>query len=117
MKDIGRNDPCFCGSGKKYKKCHLLEENISDGLENTEDTFALHPPEAYEGYNPTWVDLGLEQEDKWADIQRKYRVLAKKYHPDVSKGKEKHFARIKYCYESIKTVREVYKKKYGEEYP
>jgi preprotein translocase subunit SecA len=18
----GRNDPCFCGSGKKYKKCH-----------------------------------------------------------------------------------------------
>jgi len=18
---IGRNDPCFCGSGKKYKKC------------------------------------------------------------------------------------------------
>lgn len=23
MKRIGRNDPCFCGSGKKYKKCHL----------------------------------------------------------------------------------------------
>lgn len=21
--DIGRNDPCWCGSGKKYKKCHL----------------------------------------------------------------------------------------------
>jgi len=21
-KTIGRNDPCFCGSGKKYKKCH-----------------------------------------------------------------------------------------------
>jgi uncharacterized protein YecA (UPF0149 family) len=20
--DIGRNDPCHCGSGKKYKKCH-----------------------------------------------------------------------------------------------
>ncbi len=19
---IGRNDPCFCGSGKKYKRCH-----------------------------------------------------------------------------------------------
>lgn len=19
---LGRNDPCFCGSGKKYKKCH-----------------------------------------------------------------------------------------------
>jgi preprotein translocase subunit SecA len=24
-KKIGRNDPCFCGSGKKYKHCGLLE--------------------------------------------------------------------------------------------
>jgi preprotein translocase subunit SecA len=22
IEKIGRNDPCFCGSGKKYKKCH-----------------------------------------------------------------------------------------------
>ena len=22
---IGRNDPCFCGSGKKYKACGLLD--------------------------------------------------------------------------------------------
>jgi preprotein translocase subunit SecA len=21
-KKLGRNDPCWCGSGKKYKKCH-----------------------------------------------------------------------------------------------
>jgi preprotein translocase subunit SecA len=21
-KKIGRNDPCWCGSGKKYKNCH-----------------------------------------------------------------------------------------------
>jgi uncharacterized protein YecA (UPF0149 family) len=21
--DLGRNDPCWCGSGKKYKKCHM----------------------------------------------------------------------------------------------
>jgi preprotein translocase subunit SecA len=21
-KNVGRNDPCPCGSGKKYKKCH-----------------------------------------------------------------------------------------------
>jgi hypothetical protein len=24
MKKVGRNDPCFCGSGKKYKNCHEL---------------------------------------------------------------------------------------------
>jgi hypothetical protein len=23
MKDVGRNDPCPCGSGKKYKNCCL----------------------------------------------------------------------------------------------
>jgi methionyl aminopeptidase len=22
----GRNEPCWCGSGKKYKKCHLPDE-------------------------------------------------------------------------------------------
>ena len=23
MSKPGRNDPCYCGSGKKYKQCHL----------------------------------------------------------------------------------------------
>ena len=23
----GRNDPCWCGSGKKYKKCHLAADD------------------------------------------------------------------------------------------
>lgn len=27
---IGRNDPCPCGSGKKYKKCHGLNGKIID---------------------------------------------------------------------------------------
>jgi hypothetical protein len=26
LRHIGRNDPCPCGSGKKYKKCHLVVE-------------------------------------------------------------------------------------------
>lgn len=25
-RSVGRNDPCWCGSGKKYKKCHLHED-------------------------------------------------------------------------------------------
>ena len=24
--DLGRNDPCWCGSGKKYKRCHLKSD-------------------------------------------------------------------------------------------
>ena len=26
MKTPGRNDPCWCGSGKKYKKCHMAAD-------------------------------------------------------------------------------------------
>jgi len=25
---LGRNDPCWCGSGKKYKKCHLGKDTL-----------------------------------------------------------------------------------------
>jgi uncharacterized protein YecA (UPF0149 family) len=25
-RDVGRNEQCWCGSGKKYKKCHLAED-------------------------------------------------------------------------------------------
>jgi len=34
MRKIGRNDPCPCGSGKKFKKCHLGREDelFSDGM-------------------------------------------------------------------------------------
>ena len=28
---VGRNEPCPCGSGKKYKKCCLLKEEIQLG--------------------------------------------------------------------------------------
>ena len=26
MKKPGRNEPCYCGSGEKYKKCHMAED-------------------------------------------------------------------------------------------
>jgi hypothetical protein len=28
-KSAGRNDPCPCGSGKKYKKCHAAEDEAA----------------------------------------------------------------------------------------
>jgi preprotein translocase subunit SecA len=27
--DLGRNDPCWCGSGKKYKHCHMRRDEQS----------------------------------------------------------------------------------------
>ena len=37
---IGRNDPCWCGSGKKYKKCHC---NFDSKLEEFEFQGAIVP--------------------------------------------------------------------------
>jgi len=28
-RDVGRNEPCWCGSGRKYKKCHLGREQLA----------------------------------------------------------------------------------------
>ena len=28
---VGRNDPCWCGSGKKYKHCHMRTDQVGDG--------------------------------------------------------------------------------------
>jgi preprotein translocase subunit SecA len=28
-KKVGRNDPCPCGSGKKYKQCHGMQQGAS----------------------------------------------------------------------------------------
>ncbi len=49
---IGRNDPCFCGSGKKYKRCHLnrqeekrlpFEAIRSTALKSGKHKVCLHP--------------------------------------------------------------------------
>lgn len=49
---LGRNDPCWCGSGVKYKKCHLDREqaeppNIwefaSEQKRNYSKKYCIHP--------------------------------------------------------------------------
>lgn len=53
MAKLGRNEPCWCGSGKKYKSCHLNEDERAEsrklvtlGLEERIEEYAMHP--AYE---------------------------------------------------------------------
>ena len=48
MKSPGRNDECWCGSGKKYKKCHLnaderMEELFEQGFEVPDRTLLKTP--------------------------------------------------------------------------
>jgi hypothetical protein len=37
---LGRNDPCHCGSGKKYKKCHLAEDERAERKERIDERFS-----------------------------------------------------------------------------
>ena len=42
-KNVGRNDPCHCGSGKKYKNCHLDRDEAAarEARAKAADTTAL----------------------------------------------------------------------------
>ncbi|MBU0553646.1 SEC-C domain-containing protein [Myxococcota bacterium] len=46
MSKIGRNDPCHCGSGKKYKKCHEQQDEARKeeerGLKNRADWLRVY---------------------------------------------------------------------------
>ena len=52
MSKVGRNDPCHCGSGQKYKKCHLAADDAARSAEiakaNAEAAAALEALEAEE---------------------------------------------------------------------
>src|SRR5512140_3848860 len=50
MAKVGRNDPCRCGSGKKYKNCHMREDEsatsstlVSNNLIERIHEYALDP--------------------------------------------------------------------------
>ena len=37
MPKVGRNDPCPCGSGKKYKQCHMRQDRVAERTTNGQD--------------------------------------------------------------------------------
>lgn len=66
---LGRNDPCLCGSGKKYKKCCLGKERSPPTTERrlesvTITTDALTPEESQNNY----PSLTQEDEELLSDL-------------------------------------------------
>ena len=65
MADIGRNDPCPCGSGKKFKHCHLGQEEhlVASMLESlpagAAEKIAALPEVDYCGCQDMLVQLDL----------------------------------------------------------
>ena len=51
--------------------------------------------------------LGLKYEAKWSDIQKKFKGLVKKYHPDKNRGSKKYediLKKITLAYSQLKTT-------------
>ena len=51
--------------------------------------------------------LGLKSEAKWEDIQKKFKGLVKKYHPDKNRGSKKYediLKKITLAYSQLKTT-------------
>lgn len=67
LKQTGRNDDCACGSGKKYKKCHLREDEefVSKALatRNAEAAKVVEEP-GHEGHGHAPGMHGVEEGGK-----------------------------------------------------
>ncbi len=60
---VGRNDPCPCGSGKKYKKCCIGKEPVARDS-------APPPP------RPDWTDLSRAEHAKFEEEVRRLDDLS-----------------------------------------
>ena len=57
---IGRNDPCWCGSGQKYKKCHAAFDDRLTELKKLMLLFLITlPPTSKRGYQRKKLMNGL----------------------------------------------------------
>ena len=72
VKKCGRNDPCHCGSGKKYKKCCLgkdmAEETVRRSGEKLQKQQKEQAKKEREYYEFDEI-VPLESSDEWADYE------------------------------------------------
>lgn len=57
MAKTGRNAPCPCGSGKKYKKCCLLLDEKSRSQQNAEVVYSTGNPDDLDMLSNSVLDL------------------------------------------------------------
>jgi len=83
LKEAGRNDTCPCGSGKKYKKCHLQadEESNSEALAKAREEAAAEAAEK-EGDEPEAKKEGQPHPPEALELPDGSRNLADEV-PDV----------------------------------
>lgn len=62
---VGRNDPCPCGSGKKYKKCHGKEQSVSINDLVNDELFKVRQQFFSENPNQAQLPAFRELQQAW----------------------------------------------------
>jgi tetratricopeptide (TPR) repeat protein len=103
---IGRNDPCHCGSGKKYKRCCLEEDQEGERFVREAAAAALAAEQADEDEFAEWSDklddesngvIDLIEAGKLDEAERAAHLLIANY-PEVHDG----YDRLGMVYEARK---------------
>lgn len=67
-KDLGRNDKCKCGSGKKFKHCHLDAYNR---MQSIMQTFGLPREESMRRFLISGIQIIEQPIDQWSGFEKK----------------------------------------------
>jgi len=69
LNNIGRNDPCYCGSGKKYKQCCAVREQNARSA-------PIAPAHLAQNYQALQNALGHHQAGRFGEAEAIYRQVA-----------------------------------------
>lgn len=84
---LGRNEPCYCGSGKKYKKCCLRkdEEQEALALKRVYDSAVDEP---WDDYDEDVFDEDVFDEDVFDEDDDTESFIQEDDYPEISKKEE-----------------------------
>lgn len=70
---LGRNDPCHCGSGRKYKHCCLAKDEAAERAERAKETEPVAPAAAEPPHVPPGTAARHETRQPWKRAQANTR--------------------------------------------
>ncbi|MCI0516150.1 SEC-C domain-containing protein, partial [candidate division KSB1 bacterium] len=91
--DIGRNDPCPCGSGKKFKKCCIDQpEHLTDHVDIIQSIDL--PPQSEIDYGPACIDDPFLDSQKVHEMSAQRLIYSILLMPELEKYVNDHLTKI-----------------------
>jgi len=60
-----RNDPCPCGSGRRYKHCHGAVEGSADNIQRFHNRALADPARARDYVSREWAGAPIAERYEW----------------------------------------------------